>query len=668
MASSNEERREKQDRLDRSLTSVDDKILWWLLRYPFQRVEDIMLALQVSTNTVYRHLTWMIGEGIVEYVTPSLGARTTCRLYYLSNTGLHMAATREQTDARSLARAWDANEQGLLRLLPRLSALVQLQKVINGLIPQAPAMLAHEKGQRAELAWHWQRDYLLRFKVHDHPMNLSADAALLFYRKASSQISQGTSHMDYYCALLYVDPGFTGSNDHLLIKRRLETLLRYRDCSERGFGSHQFPPVLVLVQTARQREIWQRSAAEVAASLQVAPLTGAIISAAPQELIDTAWVLPWQKLAAATSCRLRDLFIPLPRQALPPGVLQRGRSLEEEHPVQPSTQKTSLLRGNFSARAEAVSLTPRDNPDREREDVALLRLCLSQCHLDMLDLLYTHPLLETKDLAILLDLQKDSLTRYLYELRHYSCVEKHDADLGTHWHLSARGLRLVAAMHHVALHHIAEECEVGSARVLVQRGLRVFKAQLEQTAGIYTFFTLLVQSARAQESEQELLWWEIGERCEHRYLDHGSPRTLRPDGAFVYKIGPKQLLAWVEWEDGTQSKQALVTKMQAYAHFARTREWKAAGFQTLPVLLIILSEKAQYQHIAPIVAEQVSGSGLLVRLASAANIREHGPLAEIWLPVPSTFPVRQVAHLQRVSLLDLSLHSAPFQAARQSRV
>ena len=73
MVISNEQGIEKQDRLYQSLTSVDDRILWWLLRYPLQRVEDIALALQVSANTVYRHLTRTVGEGIVEYVTPSLG-------------------------------------------------------------------------------------------------------------------------------------------------------------------------------------------------------------------------------------------------------------------------------------------------------------------------------------------------------------------------------------------------------------------------------------------------------------------------------------------------------------------------------------------------------------------------------------------------------------------
>ncbi len=658
MVISNEKGIEKQVGFYQSLSSVDDRILWWLLRYPLQRVEDIALALQVSANTVYRHLTRTVGEGIVEYVTPSLGDRTTCRLYYLSNSGLHAAATREHTHARSLGQAWGANEQGLLHLLPRLSALVQLQKLINGLIPQAPAMLAHEKGHRAELAWHWQRDYLHRFRGNDRPMDLYADAALLLYRKASSRVSQGAGHMDYYCALLYFDPGFSGYNDHLLIEQRLAALLRYRDLPERGFSSRQFPPALVLVQSARQREIWQRYAAELAASLNVAPLAGAIVNVASQEPVESAWMLPWQKLVAAAPCRLRDLFIPLPRQALPPGVLKRGSTLDEEQPVQPSTRKEYMLRGKFSKRAGEVSLTPRDNLEREREDIALLRLCLAQCHLDLLHMLYTHPLLETKDLAILLDLQKDSLTRYLYELRRYSCIERHDTELGTRWCVSARGLRLVAAIHHVALRHIAEKCEDDNEHVLVQRGLNSLKAHLKHTAGIYTLFTSLVHSARAQGSEHELLWWELGEHCEHRYRDHGGLRTLQPDGAFAYRVGPAQLQAWVEWEDGTRSKQTLVSRLQGYAQFARTREWKAAGFKSLPVLLVILSEKAQYQHIAPIVAEHVSGTGLLARLATAASITEHGPLATIWSPVPSASPGRQAARTRRVGLLDLSLQAS----------
>src|SRR5260370_6488553 len=121
MVISNEKGIENQVGFYQSLSSVDDRILWWLPRYPLQRVEDIALALQVSANTVYRHLTRTVGEGIVEYVTPSLGDRTTCRLYYLSNSGLHAAPTREHTHARSLGQPCGATKQPLLHLCPRLS-------------------------------------------------------------------------------------------------------------------------------------------------------------------------------------------------------------------------------------------------------------------------------------------------------------------------------------------------------------------------------------------------------------------------------------------------------------------------------------------------------------------------------------------------------------------
>lgn len=606
--------------------SVDRKIVQWLLRYPFQRVEDLELALQVSPNTVYRHLTRLLESGMIEQITPSLGAKMTCRLYYLSNAGLHNLALLENVNARALARTWRTDEQSLLRLLPRLSTLVQLQKLINSLIVYAPAMLTHEKGHRAELAWHWQRDYRQQFPIQEHMITSHSDASLLFVRKARAQ----SHHADYYCALLLFDPGFEGSNDQQLIVQKLETLLHYRTYMQRLSASRPFPPVLVLVQTAHQREIWQRLAAETAMSLRIAPLEGAIVDIPSQQPIDVAWTLPWQKLSSRATCRLLDLFVPTTGQDLLPGILKQPAILE---PASTPTKREHILRGNFSQRARESGEVPGENT--EQEEIALLRLCLSYRHLEVLEMLYTHPLLATGELAVLLALRTDSVTRYVYELKRYACVEKYQS----YWQLSERGLRFLAASRHLPLRHIAELKQKDG--VLEQRGIPHLKKHMHHTQGLYSFFARLVAGSRLQGSDQEVLWWETGSPCACFYTHQGKKYILRPGAAFAYKAGLKRLLAWVEWEVDATSTQTFVTTMQAYARFAATQGWKAVGFQVLPVLLIVVPEKKQVQQMASIAVEHLEHTSLLARITTADNVVKYGPQAQIWHPVTPTCSLHQ---------------------------
>ena len=111
---------------------------WRLLRYPLQRADDrvVGVARWASRATVYRHLQALGVLGLVESVLPkTLGAGK--RLYHLSNPGLHLLAWYLDRPARKLARRWQADEAGLLRLLPRLPTLLVLQEVVNGLVTYA---------------------------------------------------------------------------------------------------------------------------------------------------------------------------------------------------------------------------------------------------------------------------------------------------------------------------------------------------------------------------------------------------------------------------------------------------------------------------------------------------------------------------------------------------
>ncbi len=92
------------------LAAVDLRLLHWLLRYPFQRADDLVIAVArwASRPTVYRHVSALQREGLIESVlpaTPSAGKR----LYFLSNLGLHVLAARVHASAKELAWTWQAD-------------------------------------------------------------------------------------------------------------------------------------------------------------------------------------------------------------------------------------------------------------------------------------------------------------------------------------------------------------------------------------------------------------------------------------------------------------------------------------------------------------------------------------------------------------------------------
>ena len=99
-----------------SLSDIDWRLLHWLLRYPLQRADDLVMGVArwASRATVYRHVHALEAGVVVESVVPKTPG-TGKRLYYLSNFGLHLLARHLDRPARELARSFQADEAGLLR-------------------------------------------------------------------------------------------------------------------------------------------------------------------------------------------------------------------------------------------------------------------------------------------------------------------------------------------------------------------------------------------------------------------------------------------------------------------------------------------------------------------------------------------------------------------------
>ena len=91
--------------ISESLSDVDWRLLHWLLRYPMQRADDLVVGVArwASRATVYRHVQALEARGLVESVLPKTPG-TGKRLYHLSNLGLHLLARHVKRPARKLAR------------------------------------------------------------------------------------------------------------------------------------------------------------------------------------------------------------------------------------------------------------------------------------------------------------------------------------------------------------------------------------------------------------------------------------------------------------------------------------------------------------------------------------------------------------------------------------
>src|SRR5438067_12820764 len=88
-----------------ALDDLDWRLLHWLLRYPLQRADDLVVGVVrwASRATVYRHLQGLEACKLAESILPRTPGEGK-RLYHLNNLGLHVLARRLARPAHELAR------------------------------------------------------------------------------------------------------------------------------------------------------------------------------------------------------------------------------------------------------------------------------------------------------------------------------------------------------------------------------------------------------------------------------------------------------------------------------------------------------------------------------------------------------------------------------------
>ena len=641
-----------------SLADVDWRLLHWLLRYPLQRADDLIVGVArwASRATVYRHVQALVVKGLVESVLPKTPG-TGKRLYYLSNPGLHLLARHLEKPARQLARKWQADEVGLLRLLPRLPTFLVLQDVVNGLVDSAADAMTTQ-GRRPRLVrWNWQRDVIHRFQYREQSMRFFADGVLaLCIRTQQSDVST----LDQWYGLFILATEF---DEERLMRLRLERLLCWRESPERWSSYQHMLPLLILARSQRQRDHWQRAVEATALKLRLDPLAGALACLPlPASAHFNPWLLNWRTLSTEMSCHLQDLLRPLPHTALPPSLLlEEGeavldvRSMTKNSVASLSSGTSSryvrLVAGDLEGRA--THITQKDV--EEKEVIALLGLRLTPCHWSILHMLLAHPLLSDEELAALLGIQRRSVRCSLYELHHLYCLEPIATEVGKRWHLCGRGLRLIAAANRVHIRTIAALSDDGAeskTSTVVQRGEDWLLQRIGHTAGIYGFFAGLALVAR-QEPGQDLCWWETGPVCERRYQVGEQWYNLRPDALAEYRVGQQRTRFWLEWDRGTMNVRDLAVKFTSYAHYIASREW-AREHSMLPVLVCVAPDIAQERRMQRVaLARLTSPPGLMVWTTTRVLLDERGPLAPIWLQMrPQSSQAAQSSNVLRQCLFD----------------
>ncbi len=621
-------------RVAAALTELDWRLLHWLLRYPLQRADDLVVGVArwASRATVYRHLQGLEASGLVESVlpkTPSEGKQ----LYYLSNLGLHVLAVHLERPAHELARQWQADEAGLLRGLGRLPTLLHLQDVVNGLVTGAAEAITVQ-GKRPELVrWTWKRDVVHRFQYREQALRVFVDGAVTLCICAPQ--SDGTAPDQWYSLFVLA----TQLDDERLMLLRLERLLCWREFPERWSSYQHMLPVLILAASPRQAEHWQHAVEASALKLRLDPLKGALACLAQiQSVPVNPWLLAWHTLSTNHPCHLADLLRTVPPAVFPPFLqvdegeeeTQQRRGLPHASDAQGCAERpTRLVVGNLARRTATITSSDLE----EREVIALLGLRLTPCHWSIVRLLLTHPLLSPEELAGLLGMELKSMRTAVSSLHALGCIEPISTSVGKRWRLCERGLRLIAVENHLSLRNLVERCdEEAHSSPVVQRGVRWLLEHIEHTAGIYGFFTALAQAAR-QHPEQRLCWWETGTLCERRYREGEQWHNLRPDALAEFRAGSQMFRFWLEWDRGTMNVRDLAVKFDAYQQYISSGEW-ARERSSLPRLLCVAPDIAQERRMQRVAQTRLTQTPRpVVWTTTEVLLQAKGPIAPIWMQV-----------------------------------
>lgn len=350
------------------------RILRWLERYPFQRGQDLVVALAPweGRGAVYRRLAALQQRQLIESVP--LGASPREELYHLSPVGKHVClgwhpAHGQQGQAASLGHCEEREK--LVRLLPRVPIWLVVQDLVNSLVlGAAQALLKTGTGTQVNMVrWNWLRDYTQTFLARgqaERALRVRTEGALALCFPTPSSLPEAILQDQWQTFLLLYCP----LDERSVLSNRLDRLVRWRESAERWSVYSQMPPVLILATTPRQAEWWQRACAQVATTSKVASLVGAVASLPKEQPMGNAWRLAWRTLGTNSSCHIQDLVHTGNAPALPE--LAEARVSWDHHAYQEAEQVAVVPILPHESGLEAVYLMGNSSDHGSRDQHAML--------------------------------------------------------------------------------------------------------------------------------------------------------------------------------------------------------------------------------------------------------------------------------------------------------
>jgi hypothetical protein len=659
-------------------------IMKLLVRFPLLSVADLAFALGHSVAWTYAQMRALRAAGLVEPTSAPVGGamcatrprsniegQMTTRVYAATLKGLERLEAASGSAVWRLATETGADSVGLALLRRRLPAVLAVQSFVFALlrqIQQGTVALPRTdpKAERSrsptQLMWDWVRDPVLRYRWRARSMTVRFDAAVQL-RVCLEMDKQGDEEnlhravpgAAHELAVLY-DGGLAEARD---LRHTLLQLAQCREALADDGRGRRLPPVLILTPDARRAALWQALALQLTTERWLThPLLGGAVAWAPEcgacacdvrDASDAIWRgYVWRSLAQPTACDLTSLLTVSVSRDLSNGCATFERV------VSPTPQRVWRRDG----RPE-----PRKAPHIE----ALDGLEVTARDLDLLRLLYAHPLLSAEELASLLYVSPASSERYLRRLCEAALVTPRrvaltepaltlgdaapSSPIQRRNALSAQGFAVVTMgsqapgwrrlVRAVGVARSSAPQRVRSERAeryqRYQREVALLARTPDHTAGVYGFFALLHAAARAACQAgylHALAWWESGRACMRRYRESSGWHAIWPDGAGDYHADGQRVRFWLEWDRGTMGRRDLIAKFAAYARYLLSREWRVDGNDPAPELLIVTSDVTQETRLAAALGMTMPHApGLSASITSRAALAAQGPLAPIWRQV-----------------------------------
>ncbi len=397
--------------------------------------------------------------------------------------------------------------------------------------------------------------------------------------------------------------------------------------------SASFAPLLVLVESERQAEVWRRAARQAACCEQTHPLAGAMVIMSEQE---NPWQWGWRELATGAHISLGTHVASLAPNILPEEVLAHLGA------VQNLLQACSQMNEVTAERERPVARAGRGKKGEQQasRDMAWPSPVLSQRQQEGLTQLARTPQMTAEELAAVLPRIPDgeplapaSVERLLRELARQRLAERDLVAQGQQahwrWRLTESGLGQLAAVHEVSLRHLRRQAK---------RMHWMMSRQGAHQAGVYGVIAAFHRAAQASQGALGVLWWECGRGAERTYRYHGVQRNLRPDAELEVALragegDARRLRLWLEYDTGSMNRRDLSRKMAAYRDYWFSRAWAAEGLTALPRLLFIVPHCGQEERVRRACCEMLSGVRLRVLVTTAAHLQASGPYGPIWRQV-----------------------------------